>query len=50
MQLQPSAMSGTPITTEQSHLLTDSASHLFLRLPGAIPGILSFQVLCAIGK
>ena len=50
MQLRPSAMSGTPITTEQSHLLTDNTSHLFLRCPEAIPDTLSFQVLDVTGK
>ena len=43
-------MSGAPITREQSQLLTDSTSHLFLRCPGAIPDTLSFQVFYATGK
>ena len=50
MQLRPSAMSGTPVTTEQSHLLPDDTSHLFLRCPEAIPDTLSFQVLDVTGK
>lgn len=45
-----SAESGTPVTSEQSRLLKDTAGPLFLRLPGAVPGLLSFHVLNATGR